>query len=125
MNSLFGQPEFHAATTVISRRGRCVQVGEGVLKTRTRTYPPGFDPNVGHTWSRLGMGNRLLAASEKSARKDGLTILTVDGHLAADRLFLEQSWIIVEKQSNTTNSVDQTHCRIKNNRCCLSGQSGV
>ena len=45
--------------------------------------------------------------------KDGLTILTLDGSLAANRLFLEQSWIIVEKQSTTTNSVDQTNCRIK------------
>ena len=57
--------------------------------------------------------------------KDGLTILTLDGSLAANRLFLEQSWIIVEKQSTTTNSVDQTNCRIKNSRCCLSCQSGV
>ena len=79
------------------------------------------------------MGNRLLAASEKSTRKDGLTILTVDGSLAGERLFLEQSWIIVEKRSTTTNSVDQTNCRIKKQsmllelakRCLIYGPFGA
>lgn len=68
---------------------------------------------VDPAWHRLGIGHRLLAALEKRARKDCLTILSADVSLAADRLFLGQGWIMVKEQSVTTNGVNLTNFRME------------